>query len=376
MNKKNKKNEKEELSPLYKKLSLGPEIRAEEPKGVYPQGRAKQVFAVFGAEMNSLMRVNAWFLIFALPLFFVLYWCSNYFVTQAVSRFNFMGNIGMAYPGGADTLQQAQVAVYNAWQYVFYLFIPAFTLTFIGMAGAFNCLKAFMWGEKVEKVTKTFFKGVKKFWWRYLIVAIIDALLIFALGSAFIYFLKLKALGALTAGHWVMIVVVCIAEFLVLYLNMQLLPMIAEVDLPFMKQVKDSILFSVKLAPIGLPLFLVCLAPFALFFVKSSFFTVIWLVVMVMFGLTLYGLVFTAFSQWALDNVLTPLYMMTQQKPSSKKEKKAKQQNAISDKNTAENEKSASENPEISDNSNINNNKNTNNANPKQNVKKKKGGKK
>lgn len=72
-----------------------------------------------------------------------------------------MGNVGMAFPGGADTLQQAQIAVYDAWQIVFYLLIPAITITFIGMAGAFNCLKAFMWGEKVEKITKTFFKGVK-----------------------------------------------------------------------------------------------------------------------------------------------------------------------------------------------------------------------
>lgn len=42
-NKTNNKNKKEELSPLYKKLSLGPEIRAEEPKGVYPKGRVKHV---------------------------------------------------------------------------------------------------------------------------------------------------------------------------------------------------------------------------------------------------------------------------------------------------------------------------------------------
>ena len=95
-NKTNNKNKKEELSPLYKKLSLGPEIRAEEPKGVYPKGRVKQVFAVMSGEMNSLMRVNAWFLLFAIPLFFVLYWCSNYFTSLATSKFDFMGNVGMA----------------------------------------------------------------------------------------------------------------------------------------------------------------------------------------------------------------------------------------------------------------------------------------
>ncbi|UKI48134.1 MAG: hypothetical protein L6V82_01265 [Clostridiales bacterium] len=237
-NKTNNKNKKEELSPLYKKLSLGPEIRAEEPKGVYPKGRVKQVFAVMSGEMNSLMRVNAWFLLFAIPLFFVLYWCSNYFTSLATSKFDFMGNVGMAFPGGADTLQQAQIAVYDAWQIVFYLLVPAITITFIGMAGAFNCLKAFMWGEKVEKITKTFFKGVKKYWWKYLIVMLVDSLLVLALGSAFVFFLKLKVMGALNAGHWVMIIVVCLVEFLLLYVNMQLLPMIAEVDLPFLKQVK------------------------------------------------------------------------------------------------------------------------------------------
>lgn len=112
-------------------------------------------------EMNSLMRVNAWFLLFAIPLFFVLYWCSNYFTSLATSKFDFMGNVGMAFPGGADTLQQAQIAVYDAWQIVFYLLIPAITITFIGMAGAFNCLKAFMWGEKVEKSRKPSSKASK-----------------------------------------------------------------------------------------------------------------------------------------------------------------------------------------------------------------------
>lgn len=69
---------------------------------------------------------------------------------------------------------------------------------------------------------------------------LVDSLLVLALGSAFVFFLKLKVMGALNAGHWVMIIVVCLVEFLLLYVNMQLLPMIAEVDLPFLKQVKTQ----------------------------------------------------------------------------------------------------------------------------------------
>lgn len=320
---KNKKNA-QDLSPLYKKLSLGPEIRGEEPKGPYPRGRVKQVFDVFRAESSPLMRNNCWFLLFALPFFFVVYWCTNYFAGLAVSGFDFMGNIGMAYPGGADTLVQAQLAVYDAYQFVLYLLVPAIIVTSIGMAGAFSVIKSFMWGEKIEKVTKPFFRGVKKFWWKYLIVMTLNALLVLALGSTVIYFLKLRAVGAVTGGHWAMLIFVCIAEFLLLYVNMQLLPLLAEVDLPFFKQVKDALIFSIKLAPIGLPLFLICLVPVALLFINNAAILIVIIVLLMMVGLILYGLIFTAFSQWALDSVLTPLYIMEENKNSAVKNKNKK----------------------------------------------------
>ena len=320
---KNKKNA-QDLSPLYKKLSLGPEIRGEEPKGPYPRGRVKQVFDVFRAESSPLMRNNCWFLLFALPFFFVVYWCTNYFAGLAVSGFDFMGNIGMAYPGGADTLVQAQLAVYDAYQFVLYLLVPAIIVTSIGMAGAFSVIKSFMWGEKIEKVTKPFFRGVKKFWWKYLIVMTVNALLVLALGSTVIYFLKLRAVGAVTGGHWAMLIFVCIAEFLLLYVNMQLLPLLAEVDLPFFKQVKDALIFSIKLAPIGLPLFLICLVPVALLFINNAAILIVIIVLLMMVGLILYGLIFTAFSQWALVSVLTPLYIMEENKNSAVKNKNKK----------------------------------------------------
>ena len=325
---KNKKNA-QDLSPLYKKLSLGPEIRGEEPKGPYPRGRVKQVFDVFRAESSPLMRNNCWFLLFALPFFFVVYWCTNYFAGLAVSGFDFMGNIGMAYPGGADTLVQAQLAVYDAYQFVLYLLVPAIIVTSIGMAGAFSVVKSFMWGEKIEKVTKPFFRGVKKFWWKYLIVMTVNALLVLALGSTVIYFLKLRAVGAVTGGHWAMLIFVCIAEFLLLYVNMQLLPLLAEVDLPFFKQVKDALIFSIKLAPIGLPLFLICLVPVALLFINNAAILIVIIVLLMMVGLILYGLIFTAFSQWALDSVLTPLYIMEENKNSVVKNKNKKKKSDV-----------------------------------------------
>jgi hypothetical protein len=62
------KSDKSYIKPILHKLALAPELRTEEPKGVYPGGRVKQIFAVLKKEMNQLMLVNIWFVMFMLPL--------------------------------------------------------------------------------------------------------------------------------------------------------------------------------------------------------------------------------------------------------------------------------------------------------------------
>lgn len=318
------KGTQDDIGVLYRGLALGPELRGEEPKGQYPKGRIRQVFDIFGAEMNGLMRVNVLFLLFALPLFLVLYLYTNYATNAAILGFNFMGNIGMAYPGGSDDATQGLIAVYHAYQNVLYLTLPALVILSVGAAGCFNCYKKYLWGEKLEKVTKTFFLGVKNHWWKYMLVITVDALLTLALGSTVIYFMELRALGTATAGHWVMLIAVCLVEFLILYINMMLLPLMCELDVSFGKQIKNALIFSLKFAPIGLPLWIICLAPLGIAFVKSGFVSILLGVVMLMFGFIFYGLTFTSFSQMALDNILTPLYKLSQS-PKNENRKNKKQ---------------------------------------------------
>ncbi|MEG2453449.1 MAG: hypothetical protein RSB20_01110, partial [Clostridia bacterium] len=265
---------------------------------------------------------NIWFILFLIPMFAVLFWYVNVAVSQAIVGFNFMGNIGIGYPGGSDDAVQGMIAVYDAYQKVLFLLLPAIVIMSIGVAGAFNCYKKYMWGEKVS-VTKDFFRGVKKHWYKYLIVMIVNALIVLGTGSALIYFLKLQALGIATAGYWVMLISVCIAAFLLMYVNMTLLPMICALDLPLHKQLKNALIISLKFAPAGLILWVVCLIPFGLLFVASTFVSMMLYMMFIMFGFVLYGLAFTAFSQLAIDNVLTPLYQLSiaPTEPTKKKNK-------------------------------------------------------
>lgn len=299
-----------EIKKIYTHLSVGPEIRDEQPKGVYPKGRFKQVFDTFSAEMNSLMRVNIWFLLFLLPLLAVLVWYSNFIVAKTVVQFNFMGNIGIGYPGGSDDAVKGLVAVYNAYQSVLFIALPAIVIMALGIAGAFNCYKKFLWGEKVA-VTKDFFIGIKKFWHKYIIVFSINALLILAEGSIVIYFLKASALGNAGVWQWILLIGVSLVIYLLLYVNMMLLPMVCAIDLPIVKQVKNAFLLSFDYAILGIPLSLLLMVPIVLLFATNSFLNVLLYMVMLMFGFILYGLSFTAFGHLAFDNILTPLYNAT-----------------------------------------------------------------
>ncbi len=306
-----KKNNAEDIKKLYKKLSLAPEFRDEPSKGQYPKGRFRQVFDVFSAEMNTLMRVNLWFILFFIPFFAVLFYYMPYVKNEAVLLYNFMGNIGIGYPGGSDSAVQGVIAVYKAYQNVLYLLIPAFAISSVGLAGSFTCYRKYMWGEKVKSITKTFFGGVKKFWYKYLIVAIVDSLLVLAAGSTLIFFLTLNATGSANAGHWVMLIVVLLAAFLLLYVNMQLLPMLCTLDLPLRKHLKNALIFSYKFAPIGIIIWILCVLPMLFIFMANSFLSMLIYMLIIMFGFVLYGLSFTGFAQLAIDNVLTPLYQLS-----------------------------------------------------------------
>lgn len=314
-----------EIKRIYKSLSLGPELRDEPPKGVYPKGRFKQVFDIFSAEMNSLMRVNLWFLLFLLPLLAVVVWYTEFVVAKTVVGFNFMGNIGVGYPGGSDDAVQGLIAVYNAYQDVLYMLLPAIIIMSFGIAGSFNCYKKFLWGEKVA-VTKDFFRGIKKYWYKYILVFSIDALLILAEGSTVIYFLKANAMGTANAGEWILLIGISLLIYLLLYVNIILLPMICSIDLPILKQIKNSFLLSIDYAIIGLPLSLVLMIPVVLLFTTSNFIGILLYMTMLMFGFILYGLAFTAFGQLTFDNILTPLYnsSITPKNDNKKKSKNKK----------------------------------------------------
>lgn len=310
----------------FSKLTLAPEQRDEPSKGAYPAGPFKQVFDVFRAEMNALMRVNMWFMLFLLPLLIVLFWYSRYEMLLTSAQFNFTGNIGVGYPGGGNDAVEGLVAVYTTLYKVIAIALPCVLVMSLGLAGAYNCLKKYMWGESVKSVTRVFFKGIKNYWYKFLAVGAVLTAMLAAGGYSVLNILIKTTLNQATAWDWI---AVSAAGLFVLGLGgvtIILMPHIVSHNLPFSKQIKNSFILFYNSAIIGIPLWIATLVPIIFFIKNESMVMVVLYMLMLMFGFTILGLMHTSYAQTMFNNIMTPLYELSlnpKKKGGKKKDKNA-----------------------------------------------------
>lgn len=299
-------NQKNVIKPILRKLALAPELRDEPPKGAYPGGRIKQTFAVFRAEMNSIMRVNIWFILYTLPLIALLIYVMPLMVNNMLQKFNFMGNIGVGYPGTSDSITDAALALYGVYKNVLWLLVPCLVVMSIGLSGLFNCCKKYMWGEKVSP-TKDFYSGVKKFWWKYLAAMSVFSLILVAGGQTVLWHMSNIAVGNGDALSWIVTVIVCLVCLALLTVFGILLPMICTYDLSLLKLVKNALILDSQLILLSLMMLLFAALPVVLLLTVDILGFLIYML-MFMFGFAFYGLAFSGFGQLAFDNITTPLY--------------------------------------------------------------------
>lgn len=299
-------NEKSYIKPILKKLTLAPELRDEPSKGAYPGGRVRQIFAVFKAEMNSLMRVNMWFILYTIPLIaLVIYFMPN-MVNDVSLQFNFMGNIGIGYPGTSDSTVDGLLALYNVYKLMLWLAVPCLLIIAVGLSGLMNCCKKFMWGEKV-KPTKDFYNGVKKYWWKYIAFTVVFALIIVAVGQTVLWHMGNMAADNAGAGSWIITIAVAVIGFLLLTVFCLLFPMICTYDISILNLFKNSLILDSQLLLFSVLMLIFGAIPLVLISTIEILGLLIYMLLF-MFGFVFYGLAFTGFGQMAFDNITTPLY--------------------------------------------------------------------
>lgn len=268
-------------------------------------GRFKLFGSLFLGKLNTMIFINIFALIFAIPLILVLFllFTDNLLINTIIP---YGGNLGLGYPVAVDPSLVGKEMLFESSVRFFLLLMPCILVLFIGFAGAFNVMRRQAWSEG-EGVVKPFFIGLKKYFLPFLIVSVAVA------GSATLLLINIAAFEFLSIPLWLNIILLILdilLFILVLCVAMFFTTQAVTFKLKFSTLLKNSFLFALGLFPQNLIMLIFCAAPFVLVFftINVQFLGTLLLMFLVMIGLSYFALLWTVYGQWVYESYfITPV---------------------------------------------------------------------
>lgn len=225
------------------------------PNKEYPDEYFKRAWAVFRGEFATLFKSALWFFAFTIPFIVIFAWFAKYFENMVLGgTYNFMGDIGVGFPGGGDSIAVAVARLY--WEVktpVLCMLAGTLILGSLGLGGIFYCTKRSYYQDHYKRITKTFWMGFAKFWWKYLVTMTFAVLIGTAMGVSLLYFLRMQSLGAADAGAYCAVIFTWIFGAPLLMLAPVMCGLFVSYELTFFQTLKNAIVIIFN-APIMVPI--------------------------------------------------------------------------------------------------------------------------
>lgn len=326
---------------LLGKMTFAPEARSEDTPRPVIEGRFKYFFSLFKKNNNYLMIANLFFLIFCLPLLIVLVLPTifggmeniHYLLNDLEAPY-FMTNIGIGLSSG-EAVMEGRLGILRVNQ-LYYLAI-ACVIPFIsfGAAGMFHITMKLVWqdsfitkkdtyGNKIPRIVKEFFLGVKKYSLSMLIIFTVFALLFASVSSAIVYFIQNSWQNTAGGGEWMLLIVAILVALISIMLLIFMLPMTPMYNLSLMKKLKNSIILIISMFIPAFFITVITVLPFLLVSISGGFIKIIITAALLVFGGGFYSLMWTNFVQYYADKIITPVYEAQRNKGHKKKKKNKK----------------------------------------------------
>ncbi|MEG2084243.1 MAG: hypothetical protein RRY78_01650 [Clostridia bacterium] len=291
------------------------------------EGKFKVFTSTLKGKLSELMLLNLLVMLFAAPIFIIIQFIMPNMEQIATKDFNFTGNIGIAYPGAIDTFLNGKVANLQVKFIVLAMLIPCFSVLGIGFAGLMYCVRNHMWGVPV-KLRVHFWRGIKLYWWKYLLVFTIIGVLVFGVGGSIIKLSQAIMLGGAPWWLWLLTIVLCAFALLFALFMLFYLPMMVCYRFKYSDLIKNSTILGSTMILTSLIILVVMVLPTLL--LLSGVTSLIFLMLMVLFGFSFYGMIIMAYGQYMFENFINALYELKQQEQIKlvKKKKKAPQTHA------------------------------------------------
>ncbi len=261
----------------------------------YPNNYFGRAWQVFKGEFSTLLKSSLWFILFTLPFLLIIVVASGYFESYVLENsYNFMGNIGIGYPGGGDNISYAVAnLIWKVRQPLLMMLGGAGVIASFGMAGIFYTAKRSYFQNYYKKTIKTYWMGFAKYWWKFAITSLFGILIAVAMGTALLNLLSQQSLGLASAGDYCGVVFSFILGLPMLLIPMVMQSIFVSYDLTFVQAFKNAIVLIVNCPLVVIIAGVVSSAPL-LVLIAGNIAAIIVYIVMALAGFMFITLMWTA----------------------------------------------------------------------------------
>ncbi len=281
------------------RLMLGSEKSEGYARASLPSNRWELFWDIFKGRFGKLVIINLLVLLFCLPflalLFFRYVAITNYGVIYPFSQ-----SFGVGYGALPSMVGLAENITFNVNLLIFLLAPLGFMIAAVGIAGGAYVIRNMVWTEGIF-VANDFWRGIKQ--------NIRQMLLIFLVYSIIFYLSILsislceQSIAMGVDNKWLFVVSEVLTYGVLIVFSMMTLHMVTmsvTYELKFRHLIKNSFMFTIGLLPQNI-FFIVCgLIPFV-FLLLGGFFLAIGVILILLFGVSMFLLIWTDFCQWSYD---------------------------------------------------------------------------
>ncbi len=267
-----------------------------QPTKEYPDTFFGRAMAVLRGELSTLFKSALFFILFTIPFIVILAWFAGYFEKLVLGgTYNFMGDIGVGFPGGGDDIAQSVATL--LWQVktpVIAMLAACLIIGSFGLSGIFYCCKRSYFQDYYKKPFKTFWIGFTKYWWQFLVSSFIMVIIGLGMAVALMNLLSLQALGSADAGAYCIVVFTWIIGAPLLLIPMVMMSLFTSYELTFVQCFKNALVLIANQPVVTIIVACVSAAPLIVLGVTGSMFAIIIYIAMVLIGQALFSLMWIA----------------------------------------------------------------------------------
>lgn len=285
------------------RLIEGPERSETYAASTLPTNRWQLGWDVFKTNTGKHFKINLLTLLFCLPLVALIVYIYIY-KAYLVSQYPFSQNMGIGYPNYPAVFGlTASLSLYSSIEFFKYALIAA-AVGAVGLSGGFYVMRNMVWTEGVM-VGSDFWKGVKQ---NYFVVFF--TLLFYTVIMAFsVISVNMAQMLIDTASgiRWLLVtaqVVTYLIMALVTIMTLYMITLGVTYKLSFGKLIRNAFILSIALVPTNVFFALLAVLPFALLFLRSPLLMSLGIVLIMVWGISIFMLIWTNYSNWVFDKFI------------------------------------------------------------------------